>query len=89
MKGWQGRVNMASTDFVTRVFALIYAALLTMMPSAAARAEVAHDVPVLRVGVLEFGTVGWEIDTVQRLGLARRHGIRLEVVPLASENAMK
>ncbi len=89
MKGWQARMNMASTDFITRVFALICAALLTLMPSAAARAEVMHDVPELRVGVLEFGTVGWEIDTVQRLGLARRHGIRLDVVPLASENAMK
>ena len=89
MKGWQVRVNMASTDFITRVFALICAALLAIIPSAAARAEVAHDVPELRIGVLEFGSVGWEIDTVQRLGLARNHGIRLEVVPLASENAMK
>lgn len=80
---------MASTDFVTRVFALICVALLAMMPSAAARADGSHDVSELRVGVLEFGSVGWEIDTVQRLGLARRHGIRLDVVPLASENAMK
>ncbi|MGH8113384.1 MAG: ABC transporter substrate-binding protein [Rhodanobacteraceae bacterium] len=39
--------------------------------------------------MLEFGTVDWEIDTVQRLGLARKHGIRLVVVPLASENATK
>jgi NitT/TauT family transport system substrate-binding protein len=82
-------VNMASTDFVTRIFALICVALLAMMPSAAARADGSHDVSELRVGVLEFGSVGWEIDTVQRLGLARRHGIRLDVVPLASENAMK
>lgn len=89
MKGWHAGVNMASTDFITRVFALVCAALLTMMPSAAARAEVAHGVPELRVGVLAFGSVDWEIDTVQRLGLARKHGIRLEVVPLASENAMK
>ncbi len=89
MKGWQARMNIASTDYVTRVFALICAVLLAMMPSAASRAEVARDVPELRVGVLEFGTVGWEIDTVQRLGLAGRHGIRLDVIPLASENAMK
>lgn len=89
MKGWQARVNMASTDFITRALVLICLALLTVMPGAAARAEVAQGVPELRVGVLEFGTVGWEIDTVQRLGLARRHGIRLDVVPLASENAMK
>lgn len=89
MKAWQTRVNLAPSDFITRIFALMCAALLTMMPSAATRAEVAHDMPQLRVGVLEFGSVGWEIDTVQRLGLARKHGVRLEVVPLASENAMK
>lgn len=80
---------MASTDFVTRVFTLICVAILAMMPGAAARADGSHGASELRVGVLEFGTVGWEIDTVQRLGLARRHGIRLDVVPLASENAMK
>jgi len=89
MKACQASVNMALTPFITRIFALICAVFLTMMPSAAARAEVAHDVPQLRVGVLEFGSVGWEIDTVQRLGLASKHGIRLEVVPLASENALK
>jgi NitT/TauT family transport system substrate-binding protein len=86
MKACQASVNMALTPFITRIFALICAVFLTMMPSAAARAEVAHDVPQLRVGVLEFGSVGWEIDTVQRLGLASKHGIRL---PLASENALK
>jgi NitT/TauT family transport system substrate-binding protein len=89
MKGCQAGVDMASTGFIIRVFALMCAALITMMPGAAAHAGVAHDVTELRVGVLAFGTVDWEIDTVQRLDLARKHGIRLEVVPLASENAMK
>jgi len=89
MKRGQARVNMASNHFITRMFTLFCAALLTMMPTPAARAEVAHDVPELRVGVLEFGSVGWEIDTVQRLGFASKHGIRLTLVPLASENALK
>lgn len=89
MKRWPAGADMPSTHFITRVFALICAALLTMMPSAATHAAVPHDVPQLRVGVLEFGSVSWELDTVQRLGLARKHGIHLEVVPLASENAMK
>ncbi|HEX7341445.1 MAG TPA: ABC transporter substrate-binding protein [Rhodanobacteraceae bacterium] len=82
-------VNVASTGFVMRFFALACVLLLALLPSATARAVAPHDVPELKVGVLEFGTVGWEIDTVQRLGLARKHGIRLDVVPLASENAMK
>jgi NitT/TauT family transport system substrate-binding protein len=90
MNGRQAGVNMASTAFLGRaLFALFCATFLTMVPGAATRAEAAQDVPELRVGVLAFGTVDWEIDTVQRLGLAPKHGIRLEVVPLASENAMK
>jgi NitT/TauT family transport system substrate-binding protein len=89
MKSWQARVNRASTHVITRVLALMCAVFITMMPGAAAGAEVAREGPQLRVGVLAFGSVEWEIDTIQRLGLASKHGIRLEVVPLASENAMK
>lgn len=42
----------------------------------------------LRVGVLKFGSVSWELDTVKRLGLAEERGLNIEVVPLASENAL-
>ncbi|MES1925967.1 transporter substrate-binding domain-containing protein [Salinisphaera sp. T31B1] len=42
----------------------------------------------LRVGVLEYGTVNWEMDVIQRRQLAAKHGIELEIVPLASENAL-
>ncbi|ERJ19647.1 sulfonate ABC transporter periplasmic sulfonate-binding protein [Salinisphaera shabanensis T35B1] len=42
----------------------------------------------LRVGVLKFGTVSWEMETIQRNGLAEKHDVAIEVVPLASENAL-
>lgn len=42
----------------------------------------------LRVGVLKFGTVNWEMDTIARKQLAEEQGITLEIVPLASENAL-
>ncbi|MDN5862063.1 MAG: ABC transporter substrate-binding protein [Salinisphaera sp.] len=42
----------------------------------------------LRVGVLKFGTVNWELATVQANNLAEKRGIHLEVLPLASENAL-
>lgn len=41
----------------------------------------------LRVGVLKFGTVNWELDVIQHHGLAQREGIRLDVVELASTPA--
>ncbi|WMP19203.1 ABC transporter substrate-binding protein [Thiothrix lacustris] len=41
----------------------------------------------VRVGVLEFGTVNWEMDVIQTHKLAEQQGIDLEIVPLASADA--
>lgn len=41
----------------------------------------------VRVGVLEFGTVNWELDVMQEHKLAEAHGFELEVVPVASGDA--
>ena len=43
--------------------------------------------PVVRVGVLQFGTVSWEIEAMQKAGLLEREGVRVEVVPLAVNDA--
>ncbi|MBN8441619.1 MAG: ABC transporter substrate-binding protein [Thauera sp.] len=42
---------------------------------------------VLRVGVLQFGTVSWELEVMQKAGLLAREGVRLEIVPLAVNDA--
>ena len=59
---------------------LLTAALLACLP---ARAELTE----LRVGVLKFGTVNWELDVIRRHGLAEREGVKLVIVPLALKNA--
>ncbi len=41
----------------------------------------------LRVGVLKFGTVNWELEVIKRHGLDRAEGMELEVLGLASKNA--
>lgn len=41
----------------------------------------------IRVGVLQFGTVSWELDTIHHHGPARQEGVTLQVVPLASKSA--
>lgn len=43
----------------------------------------------IRVGVLKFGTVNWELTTIQRHGLDEKNGFTLEVLPLASGQAAK
>ena len=41
----------------------------------------------LKVGVLKFGTVNWELNVVKRHGLDQSEGVELEVLGLASKNA--
>lgn len=47
----------------------------------------AADLATVRVGVLQFGTVSWELEVMQKAGFAEREGIRLEIVPLALKDA--
>ncbi len=56
---------------------------VVVMPAAAAAAE-----PVtIRVGILQYGTVSWELDVIERMGLATAEGVRLKIVPLALKDA--
>ncbi len=48
----------------------------------------ADNLPVVRVAVLQFGTVNWELDVIQHHGFDRDLGFTLEVVPLGSKNAV-
>lgn len=65
-----------------RLFVLFCAAAVT---TAALAADAA--LPTLRVGVLQFGTVNWELDVIQARNLAQKRGIQLKVLPLASGDA--
>ena len=43
--------------------------------------------PAIRLGVLQFGSVAWQLDVIRRHDLARAEGVRLEIVELASSQA--
>lgn len=45
--------------------------------------------PVVKVGVLKFGTVNWELDVVKHHQLDTKHGFDLEIVPFAKGDASK
>ena len=47
----------------------------------------AADSATIRIGVLQFGTVNWELDVVQAHKLAQQRGLTLKIVPLASGDA--
>ena len=59
-------------------------AFLIVELSAVSWADEAADI---RVGVLKFGTVNWELDVIRDQSLDQQQGVKLEVVPLATKNA--
>jgi len=75
----------AVVGFLLRRDILSLLCTMTLWP-APLRAEA---VPVLRLGILEFGTVGWEVETIRRLGLDRQAGVELQVQRLASSDAAR
>ena len=50
-------------------------------------ATYAEDAPTVRLGVLQFGTVIWEIDVIRHHGLDQANGVNLDVVVLANKDA--
>jgi NitT/TauT family transport system substrate-binding protein len=67
--------------FISRLAGLLLCACATV--SQAADSVTA----TLRVGVLQFGTVNWELDVMQANKLAQKRGLNLKIVPLASGDA--
>lgn len=63
--------------------------LLTALLGASGTAMGQASLPVMKVAVLKFGTVSWELDTIVRRQLDAKHGFRLETVELAGEDAVK
>ena len=66
---------------VRSVFALILGLTLTAVSYAAD--------PVIKVGVLKFGTVNWELKAMKHHGLDKANGFELEIVPFAGGDATR
>lgn len=67
-----------------RIFRLTATAVLAIaLISQAARAGE----PVLRIAVLKFGTVNWELDVIKHHKLDTANGFTLEIVPVANKQA--
>lgn len=47
----------------------------------------AADAPTIKVGVLKFGTVNWELKALKHAGLDADNGFNLEVIGFASGDA--
>lgn len=71
--GWRG----ALSAWVLSVFAL----------AATVSGAIAGENGSVRLAVLNFGTVNWELDVIKHHGLDTKAGITLDVVPLANKHA--
>ncbi|ALG69321.2 ABC transporter substrate-binding protein [Beggiatoa leptomitoformis] len=71
-----------SKRFLYRFLAVLLP-MLFISPYASFAAE-SH----IRVGVLQFGTVNWEMDVLQTHQLTQQAGVTVEVVPFAANNAL-
>ena len=59
----------------------------TVAAAHAARRSAAAERPTIRIGILQFGSVAWQLDVVRRHGLAETEGIAIEPVILAANQA--
>lgn len=64
----------------------VFAFLLFLVPALPSFAE---NSPKIRIAVLKFGTVNWEMDTIRAKGLDQKNGFALEPIGLASGSASK
>jgi NitT/TauT family transport system substrate-binding protein len=76
--------KLTKTSFCRFACMLLLAAGLAL---AAAETASAADKPLVKAGVLKFGTVNWLLDTVQHHGLDAKHGYKLEQLELARRDA--
>lgn len=84
MMGMRGTDEAAWRRAATKVCLLLVMALAMTGGAAGGRAEA---LPVVRVGVLKFGTVNWELDVMRRHGLDRAHGVEVRPLELAGKDS--
>ena len=63
------------------------AILVTLVVLAWLPARAADKAGTIRIGVLQFGTVAWTLDTLKHQGFDKAAGFEIEVVPMAAPNA--
>jgi NitT/TauT family transport system substrate-binding protein len=61
--------------------------LVLLLLARVAAPAVAAELPTIRIGILQYGTVSWELEVMTRERLAEAEGVRFEIVPLALKDA--
>ncbi len=67
--------------------ALLLVALLTSLLLTFSAAHAQSALLTVKVAVLQFGTLNWEMDVIRQHQLDRKHGFQLDVTPVGGKNA--
>ncbi len=70
----------------SRLLSLLLIVALSLFTS---HSVIAADLTPVKVGVLKFGTVNWELKALKHAGFDHQNGIDLEIVPFAGGDATK
>ena len=65
----------------------IAAGLVPWREARSASSQADAGLPAIRIGILQFGSVAWQLDVIRRHDLAHAEGIRIDIVELASSQA--
>lgn len=84
--GWH-RLPAWKTHSRSSGTAMIAFLLFVFAPLSGAHAQT--PAPALKIAVLKFGTVNWELNTLTHHGLDAKHGFKLELEDMAGEPAAK
>ena len=80
VKLWQGRL-------CDSLWLIVCCGFIFGLTSSLAHAQAQTELPALKVGVLKFGTINWQMDVIKHHELDTLNGFTLEVRPFASKNA--
>ena len=87
---WQLHIPIISGAFrvlFSKVYSQCFCLLLLLGWAVAAPVNAEPEAATIRVGVLQYGTVRWELDVLQRHRLGQQHQLDIQVTPLASNQA--
>lgn len=81
-------IGMLWRQMAQRWAVLALVAVLALLP-VQGFAQAGTTAAPIRIGVLKFGSLAWELDVISHHGLDRKHGFSLDRVPLAGAQALK
>jgi NitT/TauT family transport system substrate-binding protein len=90
LNGTEGSTSQRTRNLIVGgavLLALAAGLVLLFSRGAAIAPRLGAEPATVKIGMLQYGTVGWALDVMKNHHLDEKYGIKVEAVPLASKNA--